>query len=531
MNVQHVPLALVILDGWGLGPQGEGNAIARAKKPNMDYFVKNFPFTTLSTSGEDVGLPDGQMGNSEVGHLNIGAGRIVYQEFTRITKAIRDGSFFTNEQLLAAVRHVLEHNSALHLMGLLSDGGVHSHLEHLFALLELARRHRLEKVFVHCFLDGRDVPPANALEYIRALENRLAESGAGRIATVMGRYYAMDRDRRWERTALAYEALTLGKGLTAAGAQSYARQETDEFVRPTVIVGPDGEPLGRVQDNDAVIFYNFRPDRARQLTRAFVDEEFTGFTRPAGRPRVHFVCLTQYDQTIPAPVAFAPHNLKNTLGEVLSAAGLNQLRLAETEKYAHVTFFFNGGVEKPFPGEDRLLIPSPKVATYDLKPEMSAPEVTDAFLERLASGKYQVIIMNYANADMVGHTGDLAAAVKAVETVDQCLGRVAQAVRAKGGVLLITADHGNADEMVDAGNGSAHTAHTTNPAPFILIDRDLNRVRLRPGRLEDIAPTILSILGLPQPPEMTGKPLFSVVGRQTADVLKQSAKRKAPNPA
>ncbi len=514
MNVQHIPLVLVILDGWGLGPEGEGNAIARAKKPNMDYFVKNYPHTVLSTSGEDVGLPDGQMGNSEVGHLNIGAGRIVYQEFTRITKAIKDGSFFNNEQLLAAIRHVQGHDSSLHLMGLLSDGGVHSHISHLFALLELARRHGLKKVYVHCFLDGRDVPPANALEYIGELENRLADLGVGRIATVMGRYYAMDRDRRWERTKMAYAALVLGEGLQAAGAaeavvKSYERQETDEFVRPTVIVDQNGEPVGRVQDNDAVIFYNFRPDRARQLTRAFVDEDFTGFARPAGRPRVYFVCLTLYDKTIQAPVAFAPHDLKNTLGEVLSAHGLSQLRLAETEKYAHVTFFFNGGVETPFPGEDRLLIPSPKVATYDQKPEMSAPEVTEAFLERLASGKYQVIIMNYANADMVGHTGDLKAAMKAIETVDQCLGKVVKAVQAKGGVVIITADHGNADEMLDGQNGSAHTAHTTNPAPFILINRDLNRVRLRPGRLENIAPTILRLLGLPQPPEMTGKPLFA----------------------
>jgi len=513
MNVKHIPLVLVILDGWGLSPKIEGNAIAQARKPNMDYFVKNYPHTVLSTSGEDVGLPAGQMGNSEVGHLNIGAGRIVYQEFTRITKAIRDGTFFVNEELLAAVRYVQEHGSALHLMGLLSDGGVHSHISHLFALLELASRHGLRNVFVHCFLDGRDVPPANALEYIRVLEDKLTGLGTGKIATVMGRYYAMDRDRRWERTKKAYDALTLGEGLRAAGAEeavarSYERHETDEFVRPTVIVDKNGAPVGRVKENDAIIFYNFRPDRARQLTRAFVDEEFTGFARPVNRPRVHFTCMTLYDKTIQAPVAFAPHDLKNTLGEVLSAHGIRQLRLAETEKYAHVTFFFNGGMETPFPGEDRLLIPSPKVATYDQKPEMSAPEVTEAFLDRLASGKYQVIIMNYANADMVGHTGDLAAATKAIETVDQCLGKLVKAVLAKKGVVLITADHGNADEMLDEHSGS-HTAHTNNPAPFILINQDLNSVRLRPGRLEDIAPTILSILDLPQPPEMTGRPLFA----------------------
>lgn len=513
MDVKHTPLALVILDGWGLNQKLEGNAIALARKPNMDSFLSNYPHTILSTSGEDVGLPEGQMGNSEVGHLNIGAGRIVYQEFTRITKAIKDGSFFVNEQLLAAIKHVKEHDSALHLMGLLSDGGVHSHITHLFALLELARRYHLKKVYVHCFLDGRDVPPANALEYIEELENKLTSLGTGRIATVMGRYYAMDRDRRWERTKRAYDALMQGEGQKAATAEeavrkSYERQETDEFVQPTVIVGKNGEPVATVRDNDAVIFFNFRPDRARQLTRAFVDEEFTGFARPSGRPRVHFTCLTLYDKTIQAPVAFAPHDLKNTLGEVLSSHGLRQLRLAETEKYAHVTFFFNGGVEVPYPGEDRLLIPSPKVATYDQKPEMSAPEVTEAFLEKLAAEKYQVIVMNYANADMVGHTGDLAAAIKAIEAVDECLGKVVKAVLEKGGTAIITADHGNADEMLNE-HGKPHTAHTTNPAPFILVSPDFQKIRLRSGRLEDIAPTVLELLGLPRPPEMTGKPLFA----------------------
>ena len=513
MKIKHIPLVLIILDGWGLSPKVEGNAIAQARKQNMDFFLKNYPHTILSTSGEDVGLPAGQMGNSEVGHLNIGAGRIVYQEFTRVTRAVKEGSFFVNDKLLAAIDHVKKHDSALHLMGLLSDGGVHSHISHLFALLELARCHKLKNIYVHCFLDGRDVPPANALEYIRELKNKLAGLGAGKIATVMGRYYAMDRDHRWERTKRAYDAIVGGKGFPAGSAEeaireSYQRRETDEFVQPTVIIDKDGEPVARVKDNDAVIFYNFRPDRARQLTRAFVDKEFLGFTRPLNHPRVHFTCLTLYDKTIRTPVAFPPHDLKNTLGEVLSVHGLKQLRLAETEKYAHVTFFFNGGVETPYPGEERLLVPSPQVATYDHKPEMSAPEVTEAFLERFASQKYQVIIMNYANADMVGHTGNLGAAVKAIEVVDQCLGKAAGAVLAKGGIVLITADHGNADEMLDE-HGNTHTAHTTNPAPFILINQDLNSTHLQSGRLEDIAPTILSILGLPQPPEMTGKLLFA----------------------
>jgi 2,3-bisphosphoglycerate-independent phosphoglycerate mutase len=512
MEIKNIPMVLVILDGWGLRAEEEGNAIARARTPHMDHFWATCPHTTLGTSGEDVGLPDGQMGNSEVGHLNIGAGRIVYQELTRITRAIRDGSFFTNKALVAAVEHVQATGGALHLMGLLSDGGVHSHISHLFALLELARRHNLSKVYIHCFLDGRDVPPDNAGEYIQQLEEKCRELGTGIIATVMGRYYAMDRDRRWDRTRRAYEAMVLGKGLTASSAMealegSYRRGETDEFVQPTVITRA-GAPVALVESGDAVIFYNFRPDRARQITRAFVDEDFTGFERPANRPRVHFTCMTLYDKTINAPVAFEPHHPANTLGEVISRLGLRQLRLAETEKYAHVTFFFNGGVETPYPGEDRLLIPSPKVATYDQKPEMSAPEVTEAFLEQLASGKYQVIIMNYANADMVGHTGDMDAAIKAIETVDRCVGKVVKAVQEKGGTVIITADHGNADEMLDP-NGHPHTAHTTSRAPFILIGADSGRIKLRPeGILADIAPTMLDLMGVPVPPEMTGTSLI-----------------------
>lgn len=512
MKVKNIPLVLIILDGWGLSPKIEGNAIARAKKPNIDRLWTEYPHTNLSTSGEDVGLPEGQMGNSEVGHLNIGAGRIVYQEFTRINKAIRQGAFFTNDQLLAAVNHAKNNNSVLHLMGLLSDGGVHSHITHLFALLELAASHFRQQVYVHCFLDGRDVPPANAKEYIWQLENKFAALGLGRTATVMGRYYAMDRDRRWDRTKRAYLAMVLGEGLKArspekAVEEAYQRGETDEFVQPAVIIDSAGQPVAKVEDGDAVVFYNFRPDRARQITHAFVDREFAGFVRPVRRTGLHFTCMTHYDNTLKAPVAFKPHLLTNTLGEVLSHHELKQLRLAETEKYAHVTFFFNGGIENPYPGEVRLLIPSPRVATYDQKPEMSAVEITDAFMKQSTAGKYQVIIMNYANADMVGHTGDLKAAIKAIETVDFCLREIVNKVLAEGGTILITADHGNAEEMLDE-EKKPHTAHTTNPVPFILINRNLKNAGLRSGRLEDIAPTVLSLLGIPQPPEMTGRSLI-----------------------
>ncbi len=506
------PLVMVILDGWGLREAGAGNAIAAAITPNINSYLENYPHTVISCSGEDVGLPEGQMGNSEVGHLNMGAGRVVYQEFTRISKAVRDGSFFENDVLRQAVDHVHRNKSSLHLMGLLSDGGVHSHIDHLFALLDLAGRHWLDRVFVHCFLDGRDVPPDNAGEYIRQLEERIKILGTGRIATVMGRYYAMDRDRHWERTRMAYRALVAGEGLKALSAEaalreSYGRGETDEFVRPTVIEDRDGNPVATVQGGDAVVFFNFRPDRARQLTRAFVDRDFTGFDRGEAPGGLYFVCMTQYDKTIEAPVAFRPQRLKNTLGEVLSAAGIRQLRLAETEKYAHVTFFFNGGVEPPYPGEERILIPSPRVATYDQKPEMSAPEVTEELLGQLQFNRYKVVVMNYANPDMVGHTGDMEAAVRAVETVDRCLGRVVGAVLEKNGVVVITADHGNAECMRDEA-GNPVTAHTTHPVPFILVGEQFRQAVLRPGRLEDVAPTVLHLLGLEKPPEMTGSSLI-----------------------
>ncbi|WP_027364945.1 2,3-bisphosphoglycerate-independent phosphoglycerate mutase [Desulfotruncus alcoholivorax] len=506
------PLALIILDGWGLSEKKEGNAIAKARTPNMDGLLARYPHTILASSGEEVGLPHGQMGNSEVGHLNMGAGRVVYQELTRISRAIRDRSFYDNPVLLEAVEKARERKSALHLMGLLSDGGVHSHIQHLYALLELARDQGVDRVFVHAFLDGRDVPPANAKEYIIPLTEKTEQMECGRVATVMGRYYAMDRDRRWERVKEAYNAMVLGEGFKAKSAleaveQAYARQETDEFVKPTVIVDDRGEPVGRVAGGDVVIFFNFRPDRAREITRAFVDEKFDGFERPQGHPKVHYVCMTRYDKTIEAPVAFRPQVLVNTLGEVLSYRNLRQLRLAETEKYAHVTFFFNGGVEQPNKGEDRVLIPSPKVATYDLKPEMSAGEITDALINKLGDKVYDVIIMNYANPDMVGHTGVMQAAVKAIEFVDRCIGRAVKAVKEAGGITIITADHGNAEEMQDDA-GHPHTAHTTDPVPFILVDDDYTGAGLKTGSLQDVAPTVLDLLGLEKPPEMTGNSLL-----------------------
>ncbi|WP_202820039.1 2,3-bisphosphoglycerate-independent phosphoglycerate mutase [Calderihabitans maritimus] len=504
---------LVILDGWGLREATGGNAIAQAHLPNYRYLKKEYPFTTLKASGEYVGLPAGQMGNSEVGHLNIGAGRVVYQELTRISRAIEDGTFFRNQVLLQAVEHAKRNKRALHLMGLLSDGGVHSHIRHLFALLDLARQHRLEQVFIHAFLDGRDVPPANAKEYFLALNEKLQETGLGSVATVMGRYYAMDRDKRWDRTEKAYRAMVAGEGLKAAMPldaleAAYNRGETDEFVTPTVIVRENGNPVATVKPGDAVIFYNFRADRARQLTRAFVEKDFTAFDRPGGYLGVHFVCMTQYDVEIPAPVAFPPQNLINTLGEVLAKEGKRQLRIAETEKYAHVTFFFNGGVEEPNPGEDRILIPSPKVPTYNLKPEMSAYEVTETVLEKIRTGEYDVIILNFANPDMVGHTGIMEAAVKAVEAVDECIGRIWKAVRERDGILIITADHGNAEQMVDPETGESHTAHTDNPVPFILVSDEYKHARLKEGALKDIAPTLLQLLNISKPSEMTGESLL-----------------------
>ena len=508
------PLVLFILDGWGLNSNCQGNAIALACRPNMDKLLAQYPHTSLGTSGEDAGLPEGQMGNSEVGHLNMGAGRVVYQELTRISKAIRERTFYDNPVLLEAFDKVRERQSALHLMGLLSDGGVHSHIEHLYALLELARDQGLSRVFVHTFLDGRDVPPANAREYIIPLTERMHKIETGRIATVMGRYYAMDRDKRWERTQAAYRAMVLGEGYEATSAlealeQAYERKETDEFVKPTVVLDGYGVPVGRVEDGDAIIFYNFRPDRARQITRAFVDVDFKGFTRPAARPVVHYVCMTQYDKTIEASIAFRPQTLVNTLGEVLSYHKLKQLRLAETEKYAHVTFFFNGGVEKPNEGEDRILVPSPSVDTYDLQPEMSAEQVTDVLLDQINEEVYDVIIVNYANPDMVGHTGILPAAIMAIETVDRCLGRSIQAVMQAGGMALITADHGNAEKMLEL-DGSPFTAHTTDPVPLILVSEEHKSAKLRPGRLEDVAPTMLHLLNIAKPPEMTGHSLLEI---------------------
>jgi len=504
---------LMILDGWGYREEEAGNAIAQADLPYFRRLWREYPHTLLQASGEAVGLPAGQMGNSEVGHLNIGAGRVVYQELTRIFRAIANGELAGNQVLAEAMDRTRAGGKALHFLGLISDGGVHSHLEHLFALLDLAKERRVPKVYVHAFLDGRDVLPESGKGYLAQLEEKLQKLGLGQIATVSGRYYAMDRDKRWERVEKAYRALVYGEGEKAAGAlaavdQAYDLRVTDEFVLPTVIIGADGKPVGQVQDGDTVVFFNFRADRARELTRAFVDEDFAGFDRP-GRPRVHFVCLTEYDVTIAAPVAFPPQNLENTLAEVIARAGLRQLRIAETEKYAHVTFFFNGGIEEPVPGEERCLVPSPKVATYNLKPEMSAPEVTEELLERIEAAAFDVAILNFANPDMVGHTGVFDATVRAVETVDACLGRIAAALRECGGTLIITADHGNAEAKVDLATGLPLTAHTTNLVPFILIGDKLRGQRLREGgALCDIAPTVLKLLGLEQPAEMTGKSLI-----------------------
>ncbi len=500
------PLVLMILDGFGIAGE-KGNAIKAAKKPNLDRLFSSNPVTQIGASGLDVGLPDGQMGNSEVGHTNIGAGRIVYQELTHITKSIEDGDFFQNPAFLNAIENAKVHGSALHLMGLLSDGGVHSHNTHLYALVELAKRQGLDRVYVHCLLDGRDVPPSSGKDYVAECAAKLQEIGVGKIATVMGRYYAMDRDNRWERVEKAYAAMVYGEGVQAddpvqAVADSYAADVTDEFVVPAVCSGG-----AKIQENDSVIFFNFRPDRAREITRTLVDPDFNGFARRNGFFPLTYVCMTQYDATMPnVQVAFHPQSLKNTLGEYLSSHQMTQLRIAETEKYAHVTFFFNGGVETVYPGEDRVLIHSPKVATYDLKPEMSAYEVTDAMVERVKSGKYDVIILNYANCDMVGHTGVFEAAKAAVEAVDACVGRVTDAVAEMGGVTIITADHGNADKMFDE-DGSPFTAHTTNPVPFCVAGYPCT---LREGgRLADIAPTMLQILGMEQPAEMTGKSLIS----------------------
>ncbi|MGE5543379.1 MAG: 2,3-bisphosphoglycerate-independent phosphoglycerate mutase, partial [Bacillota bacterium] len=466
------PLTLVILDGWGEKGSCEKNAIALADPQVFNTLKRDYPSTVLEASALEVGLPRGQMGNSEVGHLNIGSGRTVYQEITRISQEIADGRFFENRELKKVMEFAMDHDGALHLMGLVSDGGVHSHMDHIMALLEMAWRQGLTKVYLHAFLDGRDVPPVSALTYIEALEETMSRLGIGKIATVMGRYYAMDRDKRWERNQRAFEAMVAGIGKKASSAReavenSYREELTDEFMEPAVVVDGSGAPVGLIQDGDGIIFFNFRADRARQITRAFVDRNFKGFDR-IRHPEVYYVCFTQYDVNIKAPVAFMPQNLHNTLGEYLSQQGFRQLRIAETEKYAHVTFFFNGGVEQPNLNEDRILIPSPQVATYDLQPEMSAFKVTERVIKEIEKGIYDVVIMNYANPDMVGHTGNMEAAVAAIKAVDQCLGQVVKTVQNAGGVTIVTSDHGNAETMADEETGQPHTAHTTNQVPFIL---------------------------------------------------------------
>lgn len=503
---------IMILDGFGYNPKREGNAILSAGTPNIDKLSAHFPHTLIAASGMDVGLPEGQMGNSEVGHLNIGAGRIVYQEFTRITKSILDGDFFENKAFLSAVEAAKKSGGKLHLMGLLSDGGVHSHMDHLLALVDLAKQQGLDNVYIHAFMDGRDVPPASGKGFVQQLEGELAKKNFGAIATVIGRYYAMDRDKRWERVSQAYNAIAKGEGVAAASAeaamqQSYDAGELDEFVKPSV-VQKDGKPVATVEAGDAVIFFNFRPDRAREITRTLIEPNFADFERGEYKP-VTFVSLTQYDATFEnLTVAFHPQSLDGTLGQMLAQHGKTQLRIAETEKYAHVTFFFNGGVEEPNPGEERSLIPSPKVATYDLQPEMSAYEVADDAVKRIQSGKYDAMILNFANPDMVGHTGVMEAAEKAVRTVDECAAKVIDAVLATGGGIIVTADHGNADQMIDEVNGGAFTAHTTNPVPVIVVDERMVGKTLREGgRLADLAPTLLQLMGLPVPQEMTGTTL------------------------
>ena len=504
---------LVVLDGWGINTNTEGNAIAAAKTPVYRRLVTEYPNTALSASGEAVGLPEGQMGNSEVGHLNLGAGRIVYQDSTRISKAIRDGEFFRNPALLATTESIKTSDSALHLMGLLSDGGVHSRLDHIFAMFDLVKARGITNVFFHAFLDGRDTPPSSAIRYIQQLEDHFAEIGIGKIATVTGRYYAMDRDKRWERVQKAYEAMVLAEGIrkySAAEAvqQSYDHERTDEFMLPAVLLDPTtNKPVVTIRNGDAVIFCNFRSDRAREITRALTDPEFQGFRRKIVPNLSAFVCLTTYDETFDLPVAFAPVRLTNILGEVLSARAVRQLRIAETEKYAHVTFFFNGGEEPPFPLEDRILVPSPRdVATYDKKPEMSAREITGKLVEQINLRQYGFILVNYANPDMVGHTGVVEAAIRAVETIDECLGRVLQAAWEEGMTVLITADHGNIEMVSDLSTGQPHTAHTTNPVPFIVTHKN---VKLREGGiLADVAPTVLELMGIAIPPEMTGKSLI-----------------------
>ena len=500
------PTTLIIMDGFGLTEPGPGNAVANASTPNLDRIFRDCPGCKLSASGLDVGLPEGQMGNSEVGHTNMGAGRVVFQDLPHISRDIDSGAFFKNPAYLEAMSNCREWGSALHLMGLLSDGGVHSHITHLFALLKMAQDQGIEKIYVHCFLDGRDVPPTSGKHYVEQLQAKMQQLGAGQIATVMGRYYAMDRDKRWDRVQRAYDAMTRGEGVqnpdpVDAVQQSYDAGVTDEFVEPIVCTRD-----GKVKEGDSIIFINFRPDRAREITRCFVDPAFTDVERKHGYFPVTYVCTTEYDATMPNVLIAFPHReLVNIFGEYIARQGYTQLRIAETEKYAHVTFFFNGGAEQVFPGEDRCLIPSPKVATYDLQPEMSAPQVTEEAVKRIESGNYDVIILNFANCDMVGHTGVFEAAVKAVEAVDDGVGKVVEATSRMGGVTLITADHGNAERMLDADGVTPYTAHTTNLVPFYIVGAD---VKLRDGRLADIAPTMLDLMGLEKPAEMDGETLI-----------------------
>jgi 2,3-bisphosphoglycerate-independent phosphoglycerate mutase len=507
------PMMLMILDGWGIRPAGPGNAVSLAQTPHLDNLLSQYPHTRLQTSGKAVGLPDGIMGNSEVGHLNLGAGRIVYQDLTRIDLAIEDGSFFENAAINKAVHSALERGRALHLMGLVSDGGVHSQLTHLLALLDLAKNKGLTRVYVHAILDGRDTPPNGGKDYMARVQTHIDKIGNGRIVSICGRYYAMDRDTRWDRTQLAYRLYTQGIGVpardpVAAVAQAYEKNETDEFVKPIVIMEQNDVPLATIQDGDSMIFFNYRADRARQITRALTETRFQGFERAVWPQVAEYVCMTLYDEQFSLPMAFPPVVLKEILGEVISSQGLKQLRIAETEKYAHVTYFFNGGEEKPFENEDRCLVPSPRdVPTYDHKPQMSAVAVTDEVLQRIASDRYDLIVLNFANMDMVGHTGKLEAAIEAVQTVDQCAGRIVDAVHAKAGAVLITADHGNAETIIDD-EGHVYTAHTTNPVHLVLVDDSRKQVRLKPGVLGDVAPTILKLMGIAQPEQMTGKPLI-----------------------
>jgi 2,3-bisphosphoglycerate-independent phosphoglycerate mutase len=505
------PLLLIILDGWGYNPSTHGNAIALARKPVWDELTRKFPNTLIHTSGPSVGLPEGQMGNSEVGHLNIGSGRIIYMDITRLDRMIASGDFFCNPVLAAAMEHA--RGRQLHLLGLLSDGGVHSHQNHLYALLRMAKQAGVEKVFIHAFLDGRDTPPTSGASFIEQLQQQMRTIGIGTIATLSGRYYAMDRDKRWERTAKAYDAMVEGRGIRAedpvsAVKRSYEQGITDEFVVPIVLTNEHGEPLGRIRDDDAAIFFNFRADRARQMTRALSDPALDGIPRSGMPQRLHLVSLTQYDKTFTIPYVLSPEEPRHILANIFAEHGLRNLRVAETEKYAHVTYFFNGGVETAYPGEERILIPSPKVATYDLQPEMSAAGIADAVVKAIEGGTFDVMIINFANADMVGHSGKLEATIKAVEAVDACLGRIYKALRRAGGGMIVTADHGNAEVMIDPVTGGPHTYHTTNPVPFLLVLPNGKPVRLREGgSLRDIAPTLLAIAGIPKPAEMTGSDL------------------------